>query len=271
MSSCVTGDPRCFRTRIETFFDPATGERVREYWQGARLSILGLENGFKRAGFKVSSGNSGAKWELVVEFPYQPEDQVEIPATKWNLDMEGVQVPIWAHPDADKEMDVYSSRAKYVQDIQNAVKDGKPCPLDPVDFPVANYIYFELTRGFEALELKRPVLQRARTYSLSYTQQVVVNAIETVYTTSALIRVFGVDPAVAKRLPADPPTWPVGTVWAWKLRKQNQQFIPALNKTEEIQDWTFAAWSGWAYNVMFGSQAEVAKYGADKWRIAIVP
>lgn len=107
-------------------------------------------------------------------------------------------------------------------------------------------IYSQMLMGLESWEVRRVVLSRRRTCSANYALRHVVDGVEKVYTTAALITTFDLPNTageIGTRLPANPTTTPPGTAWAWKIRRQDSQQLRGTGRIEEVIDWVFAAWS----------------------------
>lgn len=131
--------------------------------------------------------------------------------------------------------------------------DGESFTLSDFTTTVADeeeQIYDLYARGAEAHEIKRFVVRRRRTFSPDFAAKSLCNALEKIYTTSALIRAFAIPDVFAALLPADPGFVPTGTAWAWKERQDNLVYSPATNKIEETKDWVFAAWSTLLYELV---------------------
>lgn len=107
---------------------------------------------------------------------------------------------------------------------------------------------FELfSRGAEAYESPRFVVTRSRVIPVGYAQPAEVSATELIYTTGQLIATFGVPQGFRQKLPITGPTTPSNTMWGWRVRANDSQFHPSVNKVEERMEWAFAAWSTLLY------------------------
>jgi hypothetical protein len=74
----------------------------------------------------------------------------------------------------------------------------------------------------------------------------IVEGVEKVYTTPALVFTFEIPPEVAARLPTDPtdPTLiPFGTKWGWRIRRQDSTHLGRIMRIEEQLDFVYAAHS----------------------------
>ncbi len=110
---------------------------------------------------------------------------------------------------------------------------------------MAEYLWYELSRGIESYMMKLVALSRRRVIPASYGNRIVVDAVPKFYSTAALVNnpYFAVPAVIAAQLPADPPETPDWSAWGWRLRQQVSDFTLASNKLEETMDWVFDAWS----------------------------
>jgi len=99
------------------------------------------------------------------------------------------------------------------------------------------------------------VLSRRRSVSAVYSKQIVVGGVETVYSTAALKKKYGIPQDVYDRLPGDPANFPESTKWGWRERRQDSTQVSRSGKVEETIDWQFAAWSILLYS--FKEEADV--------------
>lgn len=117
-----------------------------------------------------------------------------------------------------------------------------------IPFHKLQVIYRLRARGVTTLTEKRPILTRKRTYTSVYTEPIQINAVEVIYTTSALITKFKVPNIIQQKLPAAPAVTQAEAAWGWKERKQSGTFTVARNKIEETMDFVFAQWSTLLYD-----------------------
>lgn len=251
MASKATGDPKAVRFSTEILFDPQSGDQLVETWFGTKGAIYGLLAAFKGAGgVKVALTHDGPKYKLVATFSALGlrDGSVEIPVDKWQLQTEWVQVDI-RHSPKILALPIAGSPtaiAKAYLAAQTAVKTQTPAALTSL----ATVFYNLLAHGADSYEIKRPVLTRVRTVSPFYAQQIMVSAVEQVYSTATLISGFAIPPAISSRLPVNPSGLITDCVWAWKERKQSSEFTLALNKVEEQNDWVFSLWNTNLYDVV---------------------
>jgi hypothetical protein len=232
------------RERIELVFDPATGDAYQETWSGTKAAIEAKHALMRAAGYKSRISNNGHRWECVVTIGNDGSGGSETPLDKWSVSYEWPQISIFNLPQAAKEADSYIDRAQYRLDIEEAVKNGVECPLDPGNFPFAHHLHRMLSRGTEAYEVRRPLLKRSRTFSTAYATRALLTPLEYVYKTSVMDDWFGVPAVIMAQLPADPGTnmTPAGTTWGWRVKGDESDTIPFLNRIEEVKTWIFAAW-----------------------------
>jgi hypothetical protein len=234
-------------------FDPTNGPTTVEEYLGTESACQTAFNNALLFGGKPVLGKKGGAHSLTIRwaFPDQKNGGVEVPNDVYTLDMEEVQPSIWAHPTITRAADASGNPYTYRNTIEEFVKN--PEDFDPVD-PVTTQLVQYLLRGGTSFASHTPVLSRQRTFSTKYPTRIKVVAVEPVYTPNGLVSTFGIPASVAAQLPDVPSpsagATPTGTVWAWKLRRQNSRFVPALNKTEETMDWVFQAWASWVYPVV---------------------
>jgi hypothetical protein len=239
---------------VETseIFDPAQGFQVQEEYQGTELGIDVLSNAVLLAGGRTTRTRKGGAHVLQVRWASldQKNGGPETANDNYSIECEEVQPSIWEHPTVTFAADLSGDPYLWRKAVENFLKNPTPAAfgnLSPEGQQVAQY----LLRGGSVFASHIPVLSRQRTFSLQYTTKLKVEAVPAVYTTSAMVSSFGIPSAVAAQLPDNPTiadgVTPSGTVWAWKIRRQNTRYVPALNKVEETIDWIFSAWATWVY------------------------
>ena len=230
-------------------FDQGNGNTWEYTYEGTSSGIASQAADMQSAGARTTVDNSGPISRLVASFVRDPNESAsaEVPFDVWNISNEEYQVSVFATTRAIEEAGVYTSRAQYRSDIEEAVRAGEPYPLSTTEYPAGEYIYNLLSQGIDTQPQKLPVLSRSRTYSLSYTgtpHRVTVSPV--VYTRTALVRDFGIVSPLADRIPLDPSTTlPTGFVWGWYLVREDfsyQRERSALKVTENL-GWRFGAWN----------------------------
>jgi hypothetical protein len=238
------------RTRVRQVIDSASGNSWEHEWVGSIAGIASLAATLVAAGARVRDESANGVGRLIATYSVDPDNpSAEEAVDRYEFEMEPVQVSLFNHPAVALESDGYVNQSQYKSDIEEAVSSGAALTLSATEYPLAHEVYRLLSRGVEAYEIKRPVLSRVRAFSPNFSGRVVLSAVETVYTTAALVRDFAIPATVASQLPANPPETPEGTTWAWKLRGDRSVFIPAQNRIEETRDWVFASWSTLLYTV----------------------
>lgn len=241
-------------------FDPQQGFIYVSTYEGNEASIRGLESVFTAAKARTRVEHDGPVYSIEVRNAAPSSaDGAEQPLDKWNLDIDFAQESIWSAPHvlsaaaaadetgtftADDMIAYWKSaiKAKQEETIVAPAATGFAEPL--------RQIYANIIRGQEAYEVERPTLSRVRTYSASYATRIRIEAIPTVYTTTALILSFAVPALIVAQLPDNPAYTPPYTAWSWKKRKQSSETVVALNKIQETTEWVFAAWDTLTYNVV---------------------
>jgi hypothetical protein len=243
---------------VETVFDPNLGEQQIENWEGSEEALISIaRNTVIPSGGKcrVSQGD-GPIYRMAVSYgEVQSGGTTETPIDRWERVTEYIQEDLRQNPNVIAAAGTAKTLNKWVQDVKAALRanlelsefyatedDPNPTIADE-----QNLLYELYSRGTEAHEIKRFVLRLRRTISVNFVGRSVADPIEKVYITPTLISLFNVPPEVAGTLPANPPTSPAHTAWAWKQRQDNSVFLPGLNKIEESKDWVFAAWSTFLY------------------------
>lgn len=257
MASKVTGSPYAQRQSIEANFDPQYGNQVVETWCGTKIAIYSLADGFRVTGAKVRFRNNGPLYTLTATFSNTAtrDGTVELPVDKWEIVTEWAQVDLRANPKLQLicEQDPGAGTGidkltKYYALAKEALKTPDQIKLSALNIaPLGQQaVYHLLSQGVESYEIKRLVLRRVRTTSPQYHAPIVLNAVEQIYTTAALISEpptgVGVPGPITKQLPPNPTLTPKFCDWGWKEREQSSQFVLSLNKIEEQSDWVFAAW-----------------------------
>ena len=108
MPSKVTGSNVAVRSGWEQQFDPATGWKTVETWNGSKSQIAAIIQSFRDNGAATSVKNSGALWTLTVtwslEYGKDTDKQpgappaTEAPLDTWDVDVELADVDVRASP-----------------------------------------------------------------------------------------------------------------------------------------------------------------------------
>ncbi len=255
-----TGNSTARIVSIETVFDPQIGEQQIENWEGEEEALISIaRNQIIPSGGKcrVRQANGPIYGMSVSYGEVQSGGTTETPIDRWERVTEYIQEDLRNNPHIITAAGTAATLNKWVQDIKAALKSNQTLTQfytteadpSPVIADEQEIIYQLYSRGTEAHEIKRFVLRLRRTISVNFVNRSVANAVETIYTTAALIANFGVPPEVANTLPATPAGAPVNTAWSWKQRQDNSVFLPGLNKIEESKDWVYAAWSTLLYTL----------------------
>lgn len=266
MPSKVTGSNKAVRSGWEQQFDPASGWKTVETWNGSKTQIAAIIQGFIDNGAATSVKNSGALWTLTVTWsldynkdtdkeagaPPQAEESLDT----WDVDVEWAQVDVRSSPKvinylggeykvavAFKQADAAIKAGLDMQKYMDSLEKSSIIPIDKLEV-----IHRLRSRGVTTVEEKRPTLARKRTYTSQYTTPIQINAVEIIYTTSALISLFKVPSIIQQKLPVTPLVTQAEAAWGWKLRKQSGTFTVARNKIEETVDFVFAQWSTLIYD-----------------------
>jgi hypothetical protein len=221
-----------------------------ELYFGTSAGITAKYNAAIAAGAKARISNDNGTQTLTLTYALDPNDLTgEVPEDEWSDDTETAEVDLFAWAPAVNEAAQFvaqsttGTEAAYRKEIKDAVDNGETYPLGS-GFPVGQYVYKLLARGVTSIPFNRPVLSRNRTFSTAYENRNQMQAVQTVWTTSALISAFDIPTAVQARLPENPGVndTPEGTAWGWKLTVDRASYNIALGKVTEQKTWVFAAW-----------------------------
>lgn len=278
MPSKTTGNALAVRSGWSQDFDPTTGWQTTETWNGNKAQIGAIAPLFRSAGAKVSVSNSGALWTLTATWSVEysttldsgipagsPPVTAETANETWNLHVEQVQVDMRYAPSllalfggaTDAAQEALAGAVQLADDAIKArlnpntylVSIGLPALSGTAQLP-----YFQIfrlrSRGVVAVEEKRPILTRNRTFSPTFPSPVQVSGVDLIYRTETLIATFAVPALVQSRMPATPPTTLSEAAWGWKQRRQDTAYVVGRNKIDEGSDWVFAQWSSVLYSII---------------------
>ena len=274
--SVGTGNANAVRSGWDQQFDPATGWVTVETWKGTKAQIAAIAPIFRGAGAKTGVSNDGALWTLVATWSVELSENLnsatpagavyvgEVPTETWNVNIELVQVDLRAaagilalFPGMNQELrDENIARAFAIADDAIKSKETPVAYLARINFPTIPgalllaymKIYRLRVRGVTAVEEKRPVLTRTRSYSAVYDDPIKVVGADIVYRTSTLISTFKVPDLIQQKLPGNPPVTLTEAEWGWKQRRQDGSYDASRGRIQESSDWVFAQWS----NVIYG-------------------
>jgi len=271
--SVGTGNANAVRSGWDQQFDPATGWVTVETWKGTKAQIAVIAPLFRGAGAKVGVSNDGALWTLVATWSVELSENLnsttpagavfvgEVPTEIWNVNIELVQADlrgaagiraIFGTGTLGDELiagafalaeDAIKARETPVQYLSKRL-----LPPLPKNYEVAYMKVYRLkVRGANAIEEKRPILTRNRTYSAKYAQPIKIYGPDIVYPTVKLISEFKIPTLIQSKLPDDPPVTLVEAGWGWKQRRQDGTYDASRNRIQETSDWVFAQWSDVIY------------------------
>jgi hypothetical protein len=250
-NTTFTGNSNVTLTRAGLAFDGSSGQVWEEMWEGTSTGIATKYAEVIALGGKARKGSEGGNFTLAVTYARDPDDvSPEVPTEEWEADTETAEVDLFALAPVVKEATDYGSITNYRKKLQDAVNDGEEYPLTATVWPVAEYVFKLLARGVTSQPLNRPTLSRSRTFSAYYTGRNRASAVQTVWTTDALITAFSIPASVQATLPETPSATdtPTGTVWGWKLTVDRGQFNVATGRWNENKTWVFAAWVQGLFN-----------------------
>jgi hypothetical protein len=276
--SVGTGNANAVRSGWDQQFDPASGWVTVETWKGTKAQIAAIAPIFRGAGAKTGVSNDGALWTLVATWSVELSENLnsatpagakyvgEVPTETWNVNIELVQVDLRGaagvralFANATKE-----ERDEWIADAFSLAEDAIKARETPVEYlasrvlpPIPDSylldymkIYRLKVRGVNAIEEKRPILSRNRSYSAIYEDPIQVYGADVIYTTAKLIRQFDVPPLIQRKLPANPPVTLTEARWGWKQRRQDGSYDASRGRIQESSDWVFAQWSDVIYSFL---------------------
>jgi len=270
--SVGTGNANAVRSGWDQQFDPASGWVTVETWKGTKAQIAAIAPIFRGAGAKTGVSNEGALWTLTatwsVEYPTTSgapaagtPATIEVPTETWNVNVELVQADlrgaagiraIFGTGTLGDELiagafaladDAIKARETPVQYLAKRL-----LPPLPKNYEAAYMKVYRLkVRGANAIEEKRPILTRNRTYSARYAEPIKIYGSDVIYPTVKLISEFKVPILIQSKLPNDPPVTLMEAGWGWKQRRQDGTYDASRNRIQETSDWVFAQWSDVIY------------------------
>lgn len=249
----------------DVVWDPQTGRSIKQTFEGDENSVRGTYLALelqKVHGLHMT--NDGPLWTLTWLSAAPIDGTPEVPVDQWDWETDMIQEEIWMNPKvaaaAAADLDPKNTGtdddklAKWKVDITNQLTNNLGGPTLPT---ATNFtgkkleLYVNMLRGGVAHEIKRPTLTRVRSFSSAYAPRQIVNGVENIYTTDALIRTFGIPADIAATMPdmtgITPPSF---TAWAWKERKINSTTVRNKGRTQEEREWVFAAWVTLPYNLI---------------------
>jgi hypothetical protein len=245
---------------------------VRNYWE-ALSDAEGTPLGY---GYRTTTSKTAQGEHVVVRIP-----DAQLFIDRWNLQTETVQDPIWYSDEirsylvrqegdpsfAALNLTTLSHLKRWLQQVRaitggvRALQVGEdPEPIfRAIDIEVTGgtqvllarqedwNIMFQMMRDGDYIERVRPVLRRNRTLPVgSGETRTTITGRPLIYYTADLITVFGLpDETIDQIADVDIglPTAPPNTVWSWKLRLNDSDYVIGANKIMECRDWVFGRWS----------------------------
>lgn len=233
-------------------FDPLQGYQLLQRYEGTQESLLSLAGAFRLQGVKADVSTDNGKSVLSCVFGGSASQIISggegsgDPVDRYTLNDEFSEQSIWNNPAVITEANAAGNIAGYRQFIEEAADNETPLAYDESVRPIAWKVYRALVRGVDKYEVHSPTLTRTRSIPVNSTQRLIVADMDTVWTTTALIRVFELPLAISSRLPSNPATI-TDAVWGWKLQKNTSEYVLAASKIEEQKEWVFSAWPDFLY------------------------
>jgi hypothetical protein len=222
----------------EVVFDPESGLQRVQIWTGMKDAMQGKFNAFAVSGWKASiSRISGTpKYRVSAQIA---EDLV---ADRWERVVEWAQVDIKANGALLDAAGDSLTLAQWVADIRQDLAKNTPAGITGASEKQILYGY--MAAGQESYETRRVVLRSRRTRPATQIANAFpIDQQEVFYSTAKLNEIFSVPAAIRVLLPSTPTNIPVPyTQWGWRLRTDDVEIIPWLNRAMETKEWVFAAW-----------------------------
>jgi len=225
-----------------TRFDPATGVEEVLVYEGEEDALRTEASNVMLSGLGKAEvyPHDGPSYRMDVVLPDDPATA----ADNWERVTEFVQEDFRENPKVISIVGTSATLALWVFQIKQALAGGQALTaVVPAPPASQQLLYDEMARGVTSHELRRIVLRRRRTIPIGWTSPRVPTAVEQIFTTGAMVRIFGIPPGVQAILPATPGFTPSGRDWGWKVRQDDSVLVPSTRKTQEVMQWTFAAWS----------------------------
>jgi hypothetical protein len=237
----------------EIDWDPKEGPGVTEIYEGEEAALTTQAVQWFKAGYRARvDPHQGPIYRMRVFFP-DGRDNRQVFTETWERTTEWAQLDIRNNPKVIKAAGGSSvTLALWVKDIKKALADGQQ--LSGTVDPGQEKLYTLYARGAEVYEVKRFVLRRRRVFPPKLASTVKLDVVEKIYTTAKLIVGWAVPALIVQQLPVDPAAadTPSDTAWGWRPRVDNS--VTTLgrnaNKTEEVLDFVFAAWSTLLYDIV---------------------
>lgn len=229
------------------------GWTVTEEYHGGHNEIAGLFNGLAADGWSFAPPSKVGPVSILVASKQAPPDgNSDEYYDRFSINSEKVQYSIWDKKSVQDEGSTFFD--SYRGFIEDAVEDGDESGLEAT-LPIALYpeawkVYTELVRGAESIEHEYITLRRERLVSLNYGSPIAITAggAGKIYTTTGMEAAFGFPALTGITYPVDPGNAPTGTVYGWRVRTQEINYVQNL-RAEINQDWVWAAWSTFIYGL----------------------
>jgi hypothetical protein len=247
----LKGDTGLRLVSEERVFDEQFGFQTIATYEGLKASVdsaMGLMSLI--SGLRMKSQQFQGPWyRLTLSFAGTGDGSEEAPVDTWSRVTEFVQEDIRNNRYVVESASDLQTLAKWVKEIKEELKEADG--TIPAGWSAAQRdIYKEYARGADSHEVRRTVIRRRRIIPIEFATPTLVQAIEPIYTRSALITTFEIPAEAQVLIPASPAILPPdNTAWAWKERGNTSDFVPSINKVEEVVEWTFAAWSLLLYDL----------------------
>jgi len=236
-------------------FDPQTGARYEQFFEGTQNGILALANILSSAGAIIRyeiAGPGKKRLAALWGTPYGVAPEDEVPTERWDLAMEPVEISIWRVQKVIAEQNAYSDPNAYRKLIEDAAAAGAAFPLTPAaSYPAGVQAHRLLLWDASAFKTQLPTLRMNRSFTVGYPTRMQIKVTDDVYTTGRLISDFSVPLAVQSQLPTNPVvTPPPGTVYGWRWSQQASGYTVSTRRWEENLGWEFNAWHSALYTII---------------------
>lgn len=229
-------------------FDPLQGYQLTQRYEGTQDALLSLAGAFRLQGLKAEVSTENGKSVLTCVFGGMATQDPNVdPVDRYTLNNEFEQQSIWNNPYVINEaLTLGGGMTSYKKFITDAVANEAEVTF-AANLVLAPRVYRALVRGVDVFEVRTPTLTRTRTIPVNSSSRLIVSDLDTVWTTTALTRVFALPVTISSRLPTNPAIIPEDSVWGWKLKEDSSEYVLAANKIQEERKWAFLAWPDFAY------------------------
>jgi len=249
---------RSFAVQPEAYTHTKAGgwTRTVEY-HGTTNGIIGLIAQFEAGGYTFTADFSGPISKIRGTLSSNPVDSADNESDQYTIHQEVLDQDVFSLEGVEEEAQLYADntgepRTKYREIIETAVKNAKISELAEAGlafgtYPLSLSVYIELARGADFFENNFTILTRTKTVPIAWIGRLAMDTVSKIYSSAGLVSAFGLDPAVRGLFPSADNTVQPNSVWGWRRRRQDIQYLTDGFRATITQDWTWARWSKFIY------------------------